>query len=192
LREIERAGVQSIAGRRLMRTENISFRGESQEDLDIDKPLIAHFESKDKVKLWHSLTKRGGNNGDVIALQTIHHEISEEIRAIEKQGKIDNRLRIVIATKDGQPDSVTGVHQMAEALGRLGTVVIGVGLTKTARGVKQIYTTPWSRGEYVESIEDLPPLVAKYVILEALKLFPEKAQEQNKQALAMMLREFQK
>lgn len=191
--KLERAGVQAIAGSSLdVRTENISFRGESQEDLDIDKPLSAHFESSDKVKLWHSLTKRGGNNGDVVALQTIHYEISEEIRALEKQGKKDNRLRIVIATTDGQPDSVRGVHQMAEALGRLGTVVIGVGLTETAKGVKQIYTTPWSRGEYVESIEDLPLLVAKYVILEALKLFPEKAQEQNKQALAMMLREFQK
>ncbi len=189
--KLARSGVQSIAGQELdIRTESISFRGEAAQDIDTDKQLSATFGSSDKVKLWHSLTGQGGGNGDVTALQMIHHEISEEIKTVEATGKRDNRLRIVIATTDGYPDSVTGVHRMAEALGKQGAVVVGVGLTKSAKGVEQIYTTPFSRGDYAESIDDLPKIVAKYVILEAMKLFPEKAQEQNKRALEMLMRGF--
>ncbi len=190
---LKQSGVQAIAGKELdVRTESISFRGGSADELDTDKPLSSRFEGVDKVNLWHSLTEQGGGNGDVTALQMIHQEIGEAIGAIEKTGKKDNRLRIVIAMTDGYPDSVTGVLEMAERLGKLGTVVVGVGLTETAKGVEQIYTTPWSHGDYAESIDDLPAIVAKYVILEAMKLFPEKAQEQNRRALDALLQEFAK
>jgi hypothetical protein len=80
---------------------------------------------------------------------------------------------------------------MAEELGKLGAVVVGIGLTETARGVEEIYTTSWSRGDLAESIDDLPRVIAKHVILEAQKLFPEKLRQANESTLRQMLSSFE-
>lgn len=191
--KLKRSGVQSLKDRSLdVQTEAISFRGGRVSDLDTDKPLSDKFESKDKVALWRSLTTQGGGNGDVIALQTIHHKISEEIKSIKEARKEDNRLRIVIAMTDGSPDSVSGVHAMAEALGKLNVVVVGIGLTETAQAVKAIYTTPYSSGDYVKDINDLPALVARHIVSSSLKLFPEKTRIQNERTLKTLLADFNK
>lgn len=179
--KLVRSGVQMDKNQSLsVRTESLSFRGDTAEEIDTDKSLSNRFESADKVRLWHSLTGQGGGNGDVTALQMIHHEIVEELKEAEAQGNKEQRLRIVIPMTDGYPDSISGVHQMAEALGKQGAVVIGIGLTETASTVRDIYATPFSHGDYVKDISDLPALVAKYVILEAMKLFPEKAKKESR------------
>jgi hypothetical protein len=67
------------------------------------------------------------------------------------------------------------VHHFAEALGRLNAVVVGVGLTETAAQVPIIFDTPFSRGDIARDINDLPVIVARQIVQEALKLFPEKS-----------------
>ena len=191
--KLEKSGVQEISDKSLgIRTESISFRGSSQRDIDIDKPLSDNFSAKDKVHLWKSLSQSGGGNGDVTALKTIYGEIKKEVEAKEKTREKDNRLRIVFAMTDGSPDSVIGVHQAAEELGKLGAVVVGIGLTETAKAVKQIYTTDYSYGDYVDSIDDLPVMVGKYIIKECMRLFPQKTKEQNERLLNSLLASFTK
>lgn len=167
-----------------VRTEAISFRG--SDTIDVDKPLSNEFSAHDKVRLWKSLGNQGIGNGDVAALQSIHTEIEEELE--EKGVEVDNRLRVVMACSDGMPDDTAGVHKMAEALGKLNSVVVGVGLTETASQVPIIFDTEFSRGDIARDIIDLPAIVARHVVLEAIKLFPDKAkplyQKQIEQTLA--------
>lgn len=160
-----------------VRTEGISFRGSGAEDIDLDKPLSPRLTAEDKVKLWHSLTNQGSANGDVAALSYILDQIKAEIADIQKRGGMDNRLRLIIACSDGGPDSPEGVRQLAENLGGLNAVVVGMGLTETAAAVPIIYDTPHSRGDIARDINDLPALVAKHVIREAVRLFPKNARE---------------
>jgi hypothetical protein len=191
-KKLEATGVNRLSPQALsVRTESISFRGDTADEIDTDKPLSVQFESADKMTLWHSLTKPGVGNGDVTALRQIHQEIVTEQIQKQKEESQSERLRIVLAMTDGYPDSVTGVHQMAEELGKLGAVVVGIGLTESARGVKEIYTTPWSRGDLAESMDDLPRVIAKHVILEAQKLFPEKLRQVNASTFEQLLRGFE-
>ncbi len=191
--KLKKSGVSALKDKSLnVRTEAISFRGGSINDIDTDKPLGEKFESKDKVALWHSLTEQGGGNGDVVSLQIIHAQIKDEIKKIENSGKKDDRLRIVIAMSDGSPDSVSGVHTMAEELGKMNAVVVGIGLTETAKAVEQIYTTKWSHGDYAKDINDLPAIVAKHIISESIKLFPEKSKKQSERTITSLLASFKK
>jgi len=155
-----------------VRTEAISFR--DSDEIDVDKPLSAQFTPADKVTLWKSLGNQGSGNGDIAALTQIHEQIKAEVAEAEQQGKKDNRLRIVIACSDGYPDDEKMVHQLAADLGKLNAVVVGVGLTETAAKVPIIFDTPYSRGDIARDINDLPAIVAKHVIMEAIRLFPEK------------------
>jgi len=99
-------------------------------------------------------------------------------------------LRLVVACSDGGPDSPEGVRELAEKIGRLNAVVVGVGLTETAATVPIIYDTPYSRGDIARDINDLPALVAKHLVLEAVKLFPEKARESAKQIIEFSIAKF--
>lgn len=158
-----------------VRTQAISFRNTN--DVDVDKNLSSDFTPADKVTLWKSLGLQGSGNGDIAALSQIYEEIKREIAETEKQGKKDNRLRIVIVCSDGYPDDEQKVHQLAEELGRLNTVVIGIGMTETAAKVPIIFNTPYSRGDIARDINDLPAIVAKHIVMEAVRLFPEKSRE---------------
>jgi len=155
-----------------VRTQVISFR--DSDEIDVDKPLSAEFTPVDKVKLWKSLGNQGGGNGDIAALTQIHEQIKAEVLETERIGKKDNRLRIIIACSDGEPDNPAMVHQLAADLGKLNAVVVGIGLTETAAQVPLIFDTPYSRGDIARDINDLPAIVAKHVIMEAIRLFPEK------------------
>lgn len=188
-RNIERSGLQKDNALSV-RTQGVSFRGNTPAEIDLDKPLSPNFTAQDKVKLWHSLTEQGSGNGDVAALSIIYNQIKEEAEEIEKQGAKDNRLRLVVACSDGGPDSPEGVRELAEKIGRLNAVVVGVGLTETAATVPIIYDTPYSRGDIARDINDLPALVAKHLVLEAVKLFPEKARESAKQIIESSIAKF--
>jgi hypothetical protein len=173
-----------------VRTGGISFRGGGPDDIDLDKSLGSSFSPIEKVKLWNSLTNQGGGNGDVPALQHYYFEIKEEIEALKKQGKKDNRLRIVIVCSDGGPDDRVKVQQMTEELSELGVLVVGIGLTESAAIVPSIFAPPFARGEVVRDIDDLPWVVAKYIIAEAIKLFPERAKDDAREIIANTLKNF--
>ena len=187
-RAIERAAIPSEESLSV-RTEGISFRGSADGQIDVDKPLSPKFAPADKVRLWHSLTNQGGGNGDVEALNLIYTQILDE-QSADKKGTGKKRLRFVIACSDGGPDSPEDVHKYAEALGQLGVIVLGLGLTETARSVKDIYTTPFSRGDVVKDLNDLPIVIAKYVIEEAVRLFPAHARENAQVLINEVLAEF--
>ena len=172
-----------------VRSEAISFR--NGDEIDTDKPLSNQFAPEDKVRLWKSLGNQGTGNGDVPALKQIYGEIVEEQKALGKQPEEkDTRLRIVIACSDGKPDDVSGVHQMAENLGRLNAVVVGIGLTETALQVPIIFDTPYSRGDIAKDINDLPVIVAKHIIQEAAKLFPERTKPLYQKQIDAILAKF--
>lgn len=179
---IKRAGISKKEDMSV-RTQGISFRGSGVEDIDLDKPLSGDFSAADKVKLWYSLTNQGGGNGDVAALSYILSQIQEEKARIKQSGQQDNRLRLIIACSDGNPDNPAQVQQLAEELGKLNAVVVGVGLTETAAAVPIIYNTPYSRGDIARDINDLPAIVAKHVVGEAIKFFPECTKESAKQII---------
>ena len=173
-----------------VRTEGISFRGSAPDEIDEDKPLSGAFIAADKVKYWHSLTNQGGGNGDVAALTYIYEQIKKELESEKKQNKKDSRLRLVFACSDGGPDNPVLVQQLAEELGKLNAVVVGIGLTETARSVPEIYNTPYSRGDIAESIDDLPAIMAKHVVMEASKLFHPEDKAATQEELQKVLQKF--
>lgn len=188
-KNLERAGLQKKDALSV-RTQGISFRGSGSDDIDLDKPLSGNFTAGDKVKLWRSLTEQGTGNGDVAALSYIFEQIEAEIQEVEKRGGRNNRLRMIIACSDGGPDSPTGVRELAQKLGRLSAVVVGVGLTETAAAVPVIYNTPFSRGDIARDINDLPVIVAKHLVMEAIKLFPEKTKDSVKGIIESAIQKF--
>lgn len=188
-RALERAGIPSENGL-TVRTEGISFRGGGPDDIDLDKPLSKSFEPTDKVQMWNSLTNQGGGNGDVAALNYIYGQIREEQERDLRLGKTERRLRLVIACSDGGPDDAVKVQQYAEALGKMGALVVGVGLTSTAVAVPEIYNTKFSRGDIAHSIDDLPAIVAKHLVMEAIRLFPAKARASAQAIIDSVLSEF--
>jgi len=131
-------------------------------------------------------------NGDVAALNYVYGQIEKERAQDETIGKAQNRLRLIVACSDGGPDDPTKVQEYAEALGKLGAVVVGVGLTDTARAVPEIYNTPHSRGDIVKDINDLPAVVAKHLVAEAIRLFPARAKESAKAVIEGVIAEFQR
>lgn len=169
-------------------TQGISFR--NSDTIDVDKPLSPEFELKDKVTLWRSLGNQGWGNGDVAALQHVYDEIKEEEQKLAEAGEANSTLRVVIACSDGEPDDPLAVSELAEALGQLDTVVIGIGLTEAAAKVPLIFTTPHSRGDLARDLNDLPAIVAKHVVSEALKLFPERAKRDYQKQITALLAKF--
>ena len=188
-RNLERAGLQK-ENALSVRTQGISFRDSNE--IDLDKPLSPEFSPEDKVKLWHSLTSVGMGNGDPEALGIVYEQIKDEIAENEKRGVKDNRLRLVIACSDGGyvGDDDVKMQALAEELGRLKVVVVGMGLTETARSVKEVMTTEYSRGDIARDINDLPALIAKHLVWEAIKLFPEKAQRNAERIIKSSLEKF--
>ncbi|OGE72121.1 hypothetical protein A2617_02920 [Candidatus Daviesbacteria bacterium RIFOXYD1_FULL_41_10] len=166
----------------------ISFRNKS--DIDEDKPLSNEFSPENKVRLWKSLGNQGFGNGDVPALNFLLDQIQKEQEEIIAQGKKDNTLRVIIACSDGMPDDPAGVQQTAQKLGEFGAVVVGVGLTETASQVPIIFNTPHSSGDLARDLNDLPAIVAKHVVMEAIKLFPERARMQYQRAIESILAKF--
>lgn len=192
-RNAQRAGLQKD-NQLTVRTQGISFRGNNpKEDIDLDKPLSSVFTAQDKVKLWHSLTNEaGGGNGDAEALSHIYEQIKNEIEENEKRGIKESRLRLVIACSDGgYVGAESKMRDLAEKLSRLGVIVVGMGLTETAASVPIVmHNPPHSRGDIARNINDLPALVAKHLVLEAIKLFPEKARENAKQIIESLIAKF--
>ncbi|MBI4050866.1 MAG: hypothetical protein HY396_02735 [Candidatus Doudnabacteria bacterium] len=193
-RSVERAGFQK-ENALSVRAESLSFRGNSPEEIDIDKLLSPQFMAQDKVKLWHSLTEQGSGNGDPEALSIVYEQIKMEVEEIEKQGAKDNRLRLVIACSDGgyvgnDSARMQMLSKMISEL-RANAVVVGLGLTKSAATVPVVMENPpYSRGEIVRNISDLPAVVAKYVVQEAVKLFPDKAREGARQIIESSIAKF--
>ncbi|HEC32643.1 MAG TPA: hypothetical protein ENI63_00090 [Candidatus Kaiserbacteria bacterium] len=190
-KNLERAGLQK-EDTLSIRTQGISFRGGGKDEIDLDKPLSTEFSVKDKVKMWHSLTDASGGNGDSEALGVIYEQIKDEIAENDRRGSKDSRLRLVVACSDGGyiGDEDLRMQDLAERIGKLSAVVVGIGLTNTAANVKEVMTTKYSHGDIVRDINDLPMLVAKYLIQEAVKLFPEKAKENAEQIIKISLEKF--
>jgi hypothetical protein len=171
-----------------VRSQGISFRNSNE--IDEDRPLSNTFTASDKVKLWRSLGNQGSGNGDVAALSHVLRQIETERAEIEEQQKVDDRLRIVISCSDGYPDNPPAVQNLAGQLGQLNAIVVGLGLTETAAAVPAIFATETSRGEVVKDINHLPAVVAKNVILEATRLFPEKSKKSVDRIVASILDKF--
>ncbi len=171
-------------------SEVVSFRGSGDDEIDLDKPFSNEFSARDKVALWHGLGNQGWGNGDVPALSLLHEEIKAKHDRLIEQNKEDDALRIIIACSDGMPDDPGQVHSLAQQLGQLNTVVVGVGLTETATQVPIIFDTPFSRGDLVRDLSDLPAVVAKHVVMEAVKLFPQQSREQYQHSIDNILAKF--
>lgn len=176
-----------------VRTMAISFRGQNiKEDIDLDKPLSSRFTDKDKVKMWHSLSKLGAGNGDVTAIKYLYQEIKKEKEAMMEQGIEDDRLRIVVAYSDG--GYVGAEKQMrawAEEMSKLGVVMVGIGLTEFAASVPVVmHNPPKSFGEIVSNPEELIAATAKYIVSQAIKLFPEKARQNAEELIDKILDKF--
>lgn len=108
--------------------------------------------------------------------EQIKVEVEEERKLEARIGKkLNPRIRLIMACSDGEPDSVAGVRDAVARLGELGCIVVGVGMTETATQVPIIYDTPHSRGDFAKSISDLPIIMAKHLVMEAVKLFPPEA-----------------
>lgn len=171
-----------------VRSQGISFI--NGDEIDEDRPLSNTFSAEDKVKLWRSLGNQGSGNGDVAALSHILSQIENEHQETIEQKKNDDRLRIVISCSDGYPDNPAGVQSLARRLGELNAIVVGLGLTETAAAVPTIFNTGTSRGEVVKDINHLPAVVAKNVILEATRLFPEKSKKSVEKIVSSILDKF--
>lgn len=171
-----------------VRTQSISFRGDSEEEIDLDKPLSSQFSDNDRVKLWHSLSNQGGGNGDAAALSYIHNQITKEI-ASTKKGDVHKRLRLVIACSDGGyiGNDAMFMQDIAKQLSDLGVVVVGIGLTETAANVPVVMNTEYSHGDVIRDINELPMVVAKQVIAHAIKLFPPEARVRAEKTIQEVL-----
>lgn len=185
--DLKRSAV-ALADPLSVRTQVISFR--DGVSIDEDKPLSGEFTLKDKVRLWQSLGNIGSGNGDVAALTVIKNQVEEEISETESSGKKDTRLRIIIACSDGDPDSESGVRQLAQELGQHNAVVVGVGLTETAAKVPIFFDTPYSHGVVVGDINNLPEVVGREIVSEAIRLFPERGREFAQKQIDTMLSKF--
>lgn len=175
-----------------VRTMGISFRGNGPEDIDLDKPFSPRFTAEDKVSMWHSLGEAGSDNGDVAAIKHIYQKIKEEKEEMIRQGDEDNRLRIVITYSDG---GYVGIERemraWAEEMSKLGVVVVGIGLTESAASVPVVmHNPPKSFGEVVSNLDELTVVTAKHIVLQAIKLFPEKARQNAEQLIEEILRKF--
>lgn len=168
-----------------VRTMALSFRDANK--IDIDKPLSGAFLAEDKVRLWRSLSNQGSGNGDVAALSEIYEQITTEI---ESDPSKKDRIRVIIACSDGMPDSPAGVQDLAKKLGELHSIVVGIGMTETASRVPVIFNTEYSRGDIAKDIADLPAIVAKHVILEATKLFPDRVKQSVESVVKNILDKF--
>ncbi len=177
-----------------VRTQGISYRGDKT--IDEDKKLGGRFDAEDKVKMWKSLADTKAGRGADVAMKYIYQEIREELesKGIDvENGETDNRLRFVVVFSDGEfnNEETEKTHQYAEALGKMGVVMLGVGLTKTANNIPVVFNTEWSSGDFTDNLNDLPAIVAKHLVREAIKLFPEKARQQNQQVIDAILNKFQ-
>jgi uncharacterized protein YegL len=161
-----------------VRTSVISFRGSSEESIDIDKPLGGEYTALQKVQFWQSVGNIGGGNGDSTALAIILNQIRQEKEKLKTENKKDSRIKIVIACSDGSPDDESTVQFLAEELGKENALVVGIGMTETAQAVKDIFDTEYSKGEYIEDIQDLPYVVAKHIINRSIELFPDRVSSQ--------------
>ncbi|HFC77000.1 MAG TPA: hypothetical protein ENJ27_02115 [Candidatus Moranbacteria bacterium] len=178
-----------------IRTQGISYRG--NKEIDEDKKLSGKFDAEDKVKMWKSLADTEMGWGADSAMAYIYQEIREELENkgvnVEK-GETDNRLRFVVVMSDGEfgNEETIKTHQYAEALGKMGVVMLGIGLTKTANNIPTVFNTEWSRGDFTNNMNDLPIIVAKHLIQEAIKLFPEKSKKQSQKIIDGILNKFKK
>lgn len=177
-----------------VRTGSISFRGSRPEDIDTDKPFSGVFSDVDRVRMWKSLTSASGGNGDAAALYYVLQEIKAELEVNKKQRKEDKRLRLVIVFSDGGyvgEDAVL-MQQLSKELFELGVIVVGVGLTESAANVPVVMNTEYSRGDIVRNLSDLPALVAKHIVTEAIKLFPDQTSERARTTIEEVLQKFKK
>jgi len=147
----------------------------------------------DKVKLWNSLTDATGENGDYEALSYIYDQINDEIS--QNKDKTKKRMRIVIACSDGRyvgQDSVNMPKLAAKLQEETGTIVVGMGMTNTANSVPVVmHNPPHSYGDMVENISHLPGKVAKHIIGNAIKLFPEKSRENSERLIKETIAKFE-
>lgn len=175
-----------------VRTMGISFRGSKPEDIDEDKPLSNHFDAQDKVRMWHSQAKQGGGNGDVASIQYIYQKIKDEKEAMAAAGTADTRLRIVVAYSDGgYVGAEADMRSWVEALSELGVVVVGLGLTESAATVPIVmHNPPKSFGGIVSNMNELITATARHIVLQAIKLFPEKARQDAALFIEDTLRKF--
>ncbi len=176
-----------------VQTQGISYRGNKM--IDEDKKLGGRFDAEDKVKMWKSLADTKAGRGADVAMKYIYQEIRKELenKGIDvENGETDNRLRFVVVFSDGEfgREETEKTHQYAEALGKMGVVMLGVGLTKTANNIPVVFNTEWSRGDFTDNLNDLPAIVAKHLVQEAIKLFPGKARQQSQQVINTILDKF--
>lgn len=165
-----------------IRTQNISFLGGSR--VVEDKPLSEKFTNVDKVTMWKSLSTTQIGDADSFGLTYVLNQIKKELgineedsdEEIQKKLKKDKKLRLIFITTDGEPDKPALVHKLTEQLGNLGAVVVGIGLTEIGKKAELLYTTAnGCVGVVADSPQDIPRIIASFVIKKALELFPEKS-----------------
>jgi len=63
---------------------------------------------------------------------------------------------------------------------------------ETAAAVEKIFATKYSRGDMARDLNDLPMIVAQHILMEAIKLFPEKAKMNAKKVLDAYSKKFKR
>ncbi len=174
-------------------TQCISYSGDGVTE---DKVFGPHFEPADKVRLWHSLGHVKLGAGADQALAYVYNEIKDELikKDIDiEHGKTDNRIRIIILCTDGKffDDENVYVRDYAKSLKRAGAVVVGIGMTKEARNIPVVFEDADCYGEYTDTVNDLPAIIAKHVVREATRLFPSHTREDTMRAINIFLEKFQ-
>jgi len=187
----------------VVRTQGISFGGSSTSSsdkiktiLDLDKPLSSNFSALDKVKMWHSLTGAGGGNNDVVALSHVYEQIKEEVAQEKTKGKEKKRLRIVMACSDGGYNDQEAIMMQfisQKMYEELGIIVVGLGLTENAKQVPIVMNNPpFSKGDLIKNVSDLPFFIAKHLILEIIKLFPDRAKGDAQKLVQTFINKFRR
>ncbi len=179
-----------------VKTQGLIYK--DSEDIVEVKEKGFDFTPVDKVKMWHEMGNTDGAYGAGDGINQVRSEIYTELKEKgldPENGNGDDRLRIILMTTDGEL-SVEEENQLYEAskdLGRLGAVTVGIGMGDGAKNIPVVFDSPpYSSGDYSDNVEDLPEKIAKHIVLQAIKLFPDKAREDAKNSINAILDRFKK
>lgn len=134
-------------------------------------PLTDKWGPREQFIVWKKSAENiGGGTPDNLGLKAARQMIEQDIKERKKDEK---RLRIVIVLTDGgtDPDKVKDRENEKKLLQKMDVIVVGLGLTETAKAVKAAY---YPNGDYVKSISEIPEWIAQRIIEQVKKLYPKK------------------
>lgn len=178
-----------------IRTHVTTF-GRAEGVVDI-KTLDQELTDEVSVGIWQHMKDGRMGNQDVEALSHVSQKIRKDHEKMLQSNPEQKRLRLVFACSDG--GYLHDGDSMKQISARLhdevpGAIVFALGLTKDARTVpahmEDTSEPKKHRGQLIENIQDLPIVVGKYVVSEALKLLPSYESEDVETKIDEIIKEF--